>query len=396
MHNTTATTHPLPYSKVCDTSRPRVGQGAATRTDLGTERLIHFLEPRAMLNSLVREHRSEGRPAYVSDAFRHAGFGEFRGRHIADRDVIEFVDKPARQLVQKVPARVRDTRMGVRSLSLLARPLRLPELFLKTPEVARVVDGFSVGQSGEAFQAQVDADASTHWALLWLLDFDADVQKPVAARVSGKIGSVLDLGAYWQVAALEHPEFSTVEVEALLRLLDVAALQWHPAERLLATVAKEGALLLATRLGVLLADRIHGARVQAQLFAAASRELVQIKPGMPATAKTQGILLPVITECPDVIDCPALLVQQAIQRLHPVSVDKDHFCRFRYSASARRTCSDTERSVFCASSRSAAKSGSGRKKFARIMRTLYTQNTYDTSGVALYLPGMNAEVSREF
>ena len=155
-----------------------------------------------MLNSLVREHRSEGRPAYVSDAFRHAGFGEFRGRHIADRDVIEFVDKPVRQLVQKVPARVHDTRMDVHSLSLLARPLRLPELFLKTPEVARVVDGFSVGQSGEAFQAQVDADAGTHWALLWLLDFDADVQKPVAARVSGKIGSVLDLGAYWQIAAL--------------------------------------------------------------------------------------------------------------------------------------------------------------------------------------------------
>ena len=396
MHNTTATTHPPPYSKVCDTSRPRIGQGAATRTDLGTERFIHFLEPRAMLNSLVREHRSEGRPAYVRDAFRHAGFGEFRGRHIANRDVIEFVDKSVRQLVQKVPARVRDTRMDVRSLSLLARPLRLPELFLKTPEVARVVDGFSVGQSGEAFQAQVDADASTHRALLWLLDFDADVQKPVAACVSGKIGSVLDLGAYWQVATLEHPEFSTVEVEARLRFLNVAALQRHPAQRLLAPVAKEGALLLTTRLGVLFADRIHGARVQAQLFTTASRELVQIKPGMPATAKTQGILLPVITEVEDVVDCTGLLVQQALQRLHSVSVDKNHFCRFRYSASALRTCSDTERSVFCASSRSAAKNGSGRKKFARIMRTLYTQNTYDTFGVALYLPGLKAEVSREF
>lgn len=113
--------------------------------------------------------------------------------------------------------------------ALCAPAMAFPS-FSSTPEVARVVDGFSVGQSGEAFQAQVDADASTHWALLWLLDFDADVQEPVAARVSGKIGSVLDLGAYWQVAALEHPEFSTVEVESLLRLLlDVAALQWHPA-----------------------------------------------------------------------------------------------------------------------------------------------------------------------
>lgn len=396
MHNTTATTHPLPYSKVCDTSRPRVGQGAATRTDLGTERLIHFLEPRAMLNSLVREHRSEGRPAYVSDAFRHAGFGEFRGRHIADRDVIEFVDKPARQLVQKVPARVHDTRMDVHSLSLLARPLRLPELFLKTPEVARVVDGFSVGQSGEAFQAQVDADASTHWALLWLLDFDADVQKPVAARVSGKIGSVLDLGAYWQVAALEHPEFSTVEVEAAGRLFYVAPLQRHPAERLLAPVAKEGAILLATRLGVLLADRIHGARVQAEFLAAARCELVQIEASGPTLAPLKRVLLRVVGEIPDVGYRPSLLVQQPVQGLDAVAVNEDHFCRFRYSASARRTCSDTERSVFCASSRSADKSGSGRKKFARIMRALYTQNTYDAFGVALYLPGMNAGFSREF
>jgi hypothetical protein len=30
------------------------------------------------------------------------------------------------------------------------------------------------------------------------------------------------------------------------------------------------------------------------------------------------------------------------------------------------------------------------------MRTLYTQNPYDTFGAALYLPGLKAEVSREF
>lgn len=335
-----------------------------------------------MLNSLVREHRSEGRPAYVRNAFRHAGFGEFRGRHIADRDVIKFVDKSVRQLVQKVPARVHDTSMNVHSLSLLTRPLRLPELFLKTPEVARVVDGFSVGQSGEAFQAQVDTNASTHWALLWLLDFDTDVQKPVAACVSGKIGSVLDFGTYWQVAALEHPELSTVEVEALLRLLEVATLQRNPAQRLLAPVAEVWALLLTTRPCVLLADRIHGARVQAQLLAAASREIVQIKPGKPATAKPKRVLLPVVAVVEHERHRTGLPVQQAVQRLHPVSVDKEHFYRFRYSASARRTCSDTERSVFCANSRSAAKIGSGRKKFARIMRTLYTQKATPSTSPA--------------
>lgn len=102
------------------------------------------------------------------------------------------------------------------------------------------------------------------------------------------------------------------------------------------------------------------------------------------------------SEIPDEVYRPGLLVQQPVQGFDAVAVNEDHFCRFRYSASASRTCSETERSVFCASSRSAAKSSSGRKKFARIMRTLYTHNTYDTYGAALYLPGMNAEVSREF
>ena len=33
---------------------------------------------------------------------------------------------------------------------------------------------------------------------------------------------------------------------------------------------------------------------------------------------------------------------------------------------------------------------------AHIIHAKYTQNTYDTFGVSLYLPGMNAEVSQEF
>ena len=374
----------------------RAGDYAACVAGLGTPTLVHFLERRAMPNGLVRELRPEGRPACVKDAFRHAGFGELRGRDVTDRDVIKLLHQSVRQLVQEVPARIGDTRMDVGRLSLLAGALSLAEFFFKRAEVARVFDLFACGKSCELLQSKVDADASTHWALLWLLDFDADVQKPVAARVSGKIGSVLDLRAGRQVTALEHLEFSTVEVEALSRLLDVATLQGHPAERFLATVAKEGALLLRAGLGVLLAHRIDRPSVQAEFLAATRCELVQIEASGPTLAPLKRVLLRVVCEIPDDVYRPSLLVQQPVQGFDAVAVNEDHFCRFRYSASARRTCSDTDRSVFCASSRRAAKSGSGRKKFARIMRTLYTQNTYDTYGAALYLPGLKSGVSREF
>src|SRR5256885_12167920 len=61
MDITAITAYPLPYSKVCDTVRPRVGKASTTRADLGRKALIDFLIPRAMLNSLVRseEHTSE-------------------------------------------------------------------------------------------------------------------------------------------------------------------------------------------------------------------------------------------------------------------------------------------------------------------------------------------------
>ena len=75
----------------------------------------------------------------------------------------------------------------------------------------RVVDGLASGQGGEAFQAKVDADTDIHRPLLGLLDFNADVQEPVAARVAREIGAVLDLGASRQTSALEHAELASVE-----------------------------------------------------------------------------------------------------------------------------------------------------------------------------------------
>ena len=324
MRNTTATTYPLPYSKVCDTFRPRVGQGATTRTDLGTKRLVDFLEPRAMLNSLVREHRSEGRPTCVSDAFRHVGFGKFRGRHVADRDVIELSHDTVRELVQKVPARIGDASVDARRSTFLSGSLRFAELFLKRAEVSRVVDGFTSAQGRETLEAKINADATVHLALFRLLVFDADVQKPVAASVAGEVSAVRDPGAGRQITTLEHAELTPVEVEAVFGFLDVTSLERHPSERFLATIAQEWAIPLRAGPGVLLAHSVDRPGVQAKLLAATSSELVQIEPGKPTPAESNSIFLPVVAVIEHERHRAGLLVQQPIERLNAVTVDQDH------------------------------------------------------------------------
>jgi hypothetical protein len=68
MYNTAITASPFSYSKVCDTSRPRIGQCAAVRTDLGGKIFVNFLKPRAMLNSLVRELCSKRRSVHEAQS----------------------------------------------------------------------------------------------------------------------------------------------------------------------------------------------------------------------------------------------------------------------------------------------------------------------------------------
>jgi len=76
--DTAPTTSPFPYSKPCDTSRPRVRQLLAARAGLGGVSLANDLENDACVIALVGQHRFQLTPAGVQHRLGHRGFREFQ------------------------------------------------------------------------------------------------------------------------------------------------------------------------------------------------------------------------------------------------------------------------------------------------------------------------------
>jgi hypothetical protein len=372
MHTAAIRTLPLSYSKACDTFRPLRWQGATRRTGLGGKSFVHFFVPGPCRNRLIFEHASEGRPARIQYRLRHAGLGESCGIHIAYRDVVKLPDNAIRELMVEIVSAIRNLRMDCINASLLVGALRNGQrLFCAAIDALRF-NLLTSGQRGEVLQAKVDADTAFRLARAGGIDrnINHDIKEPVAARILRKIGAVLDL-PFGQGAAIEHPERVARKAESIAFALQVAPLDWNPSKRLLPAIAKIRALLLGSRFGVLLAHRIDGAGMQAKLLAAARGELVQVKAGQPWATKAKGVLLPIVTVIPDEVARSGLLVQQAIQRFHPVSVDENHFCFFKNSAIARRISSETGTSNFSDSVRSWASIGSGRNVFVRFIYTRY-------------------------
>ena len=153
--------------------------------------------------------------------------------------------------------------------------------------------------------------------------FDHDIQKPIAARVLRKAGSVLDL-AFGKQAAVEHAKGVAGKTKRIALAFQVTALQRHPAQRFPAAVAKVGPTVLTARLRILLARRVDRAGVDAERLAAPGRQHIQIETRRPLLVPLERVLLRVVAEVPDVVHRTALLVEQPVKRLHPVAVDKDH------------------------------------------------------------------------
>src|SRR6478672_10666151 len=78
MRRPAAGTHPLPHSKICDTSRPRRWEIPTRRADLGTTKFVDLRVLHSVPAGLVAEHSPEGRPARVVHRLCHLRAAELR------------------------------------------------------------------------------------------------------------------------------------------------------------------------------------------------------------------------------------------------------------------------------------------------------------------------------
>lgn len=325
MHTSTPRTNPIPYSKACDTFRPRIGQSAAIRAGLGCIALVHFFKPRAMLNSLVRQLSSEGRPPSIKNRLSHGGLGKSGGVHVANRNVIKLSHDAGAELVEKVMPS--GSVLCVNSLfsPFLVRTLGHGQGLFCASVYALSLDFLPSGKRGEFFQAEINANAPHRLTRLnrYSLYFNHDIQEPVSTTVARKVGAILDL-SFGQRAAAEDAKSVPGKPESIPLALQVSPLEWNPSSGFLSAIAQVRAFLLATGSGVLVADGVDRPPIQAQLTPAPGGELIQVKPGMPVPAESQRIFLPVIAKVPDEINRPTLPIQQSIQGLDTVTIDQNH------------------------------------------------------------------------
>src|SRR3984893_15442402 len=189
MDITAITAYPLLYSKVCDTVRPRAGKASTTRADLGRKALIDF----AMLNSLVREHRTEARPRGIENGLGHLVSAQSCGVDISNRDVIKLTHDAVREFVQEIPAGIGDLGLDARREPLLACALSRSEVLFKPTIPTGILDLLARREGGKFLQPQINADAALKCSDRRVGKLHYNVEEPVTAPITAEVRSVLDL-----------------------------------------------------------------------------------------------------------------------------------------------------------------------------------------------------------
>ncbi len=337
MCHTAFAAFPFPYSKACDTSRPRIGQCAAIRAGLGGKAFVHFHVPCAMPHGLVRQHPAERRPACIKHGLRQAGLGESTGIDIANSNMVEGAGKLHRPVMQEVQPAPRRACLNGSDAAPLVGSLRNCQRRFSLTIKARHRNLFSLGRCSEILQAKINTDTVVQWSDRRLSYLDHNIEEPIAPTVLRKATAVLDL-PFRKRARVKHAERITCKAKRVAFPMQVASFERNPAQGLSAAVAQIRPAVLGTRSGELFAHSIDHTRVQLQFFAAAGSQLVQVKAGQPRALKPQGILLPVIAVVPDEIHLTGLLIKQPVFRFHTEAVDKNHtVILYSISLISRRT-----------------------------------------------------------
>ena len=276
---------PAPYSKICDTSRPRRGHRAARRADLGTPAFVNIDIHRLPSGSFVSQHVSEARPGSVKDGLCHPCLRQRRGAYVANRYQLVLPSDPRGLLVKVVAAGVRNLGMDRPNSLLVTGALGNCQLRLIVPVVAQGRDSLPLARDGQFFQAQVDPDPTIAGGQI-ILDLALESGMPSTARVLNECAS-LEQSAYLPT----FPEaIAPLEVDRRIAVnFGRSGNVGYPAKRTL--IAKAGpktraAAILIAGFGELPTDGLNGIGVQAKIGGAPRRQINQVERRRPTALKS--------------------------------------------------------------------------------------------------------------
>ncbi|MGB6488236.1 MAG: hypothetical protein WBE91_15275 [Steroidobacteraceae bacterium] len=320
MPSTTAATDPLSYYEVLSTLW--AAAHAARGTDLRGQSLINLDVLNPVPDGFVAELGSKPRPAGIEDGFRQAGSGESRGIDVADADAPILAYEPRGQLMQEVPATIRDFGLNGPDAGFVPGTLRDGERPLVSAIEARRLDLLARRKGRQGFEAKVDADLPGPMLAVFR-DLDLQIQVPAAASILSEAAAAnlsLHGPAEPQPASpLEEDHRIAIPANCASRL------EGDPSQGLSAAPSRPLAVRIS-REGQLFADRLHGIRMKTQELAAAEGELDQVEARGPVpVVPASGFLgLPAIV--PNPVHLPRLPLELPTggRILDPVAIGQYH------------------------------------------------------------------------
>lgn len=325
----------MPYSKICDTFRPRRGEISTRRTDLGTQSFGNDFARCSRRNRLILKHRAQHGPAGVGHRFCHVRPLEPGRADISDNDPVMGLHQVGGDLVQEILSLVCDLCCEGARTDLLATALVEREAVFGTPVERRHFDLIAVGQGGERLQPQVNADLGTDGARLRRLRLDLDVGIPSATGVSGKAPR-LESASFWDGAGKPEVIVPLQERELVPGQLRGAAEvgERHPVQ--IAFEGPEARRIRECRLPSireLLANRVNRIGMNPEFLGDTTAEISQVEgrraldiaPGLPLRC---GLPIDLAAVVPNVIDRSRLRSKRSACRTRSipdaVSVGQNH------------------------------------------------------------------------
>ena len=339
MPSTTAATDPVSHYEVLSTFW--AAACAARGTDLRGKHLINLDAFGSVPHGFIAELMSKLRPASVEYVLAKASSGKPFDIDLTDAYASVLTNEPCRNLVQEMPAAMGDLGMDSSQAPRPASPLGNGEFCGVLAEVPGITDFLSAGKHGQFLQSQVDANLSAT-TIIKLPKLYLDVKVPSSSSVPGETPA-LD-------TSLERPR-QPKPVSALAKNNRVApyvdrtpALEGNPAKTFSAAPSGPPLADISGK-SELLANGIHGIRVQAQVARSATSELEQVKKCWPALVVPSSSFLSLSAKVPDRVNCSRLDIKRLAAAFDPVAIRQEHYCiltQYTPFASSIARCSAPE------------------------------------------------------